>query len=320
MILLIECRRYITRAAMTEQSFQKRILRPLLISLVLLLSLGCLRAQVSKCVFKPPDESVLGALSEAIRKDPKNPAVYLERGKAFCDLSRYDEALKDIDGALVLDPKFPDAYALRGKIYFSRGNLKRSVEDLSQAIDLRPGNLDVYLARALSYQYSDQMDLALQDSIFVLNLNGSSLDALYYSGFAAFYLNMKGPANNYFDTAHQLASKTIESHPEDPCSSTAYAIRGMIRSYRKNYKEAEIDLKTAKELAGPYDTDSRYELALLYTKIKYYQFAVDELNEIISIDQEDALAYLRRAEVHDLMYQKEKAAADRKKYAEISSK
>ncbi len=55
-------------------------------------------------------EEQVADCSEAIRLDPSNPALYLERAEARSAVGRFEEALADYDRAISLDPDHAGAY------------------------------------------------------------------------------------------------------------------------------------------------------------------------------------------------------------------
>ena len=83
-------------------------------------------------------EEAIADCSEAIRLDPRDPALYLERAGARSAVARFEEAIADYDRAIRLDPDHAGAYLGRCRAKSELGQHEEAVEDYDHAVRLDP--------------------------------------------------------------------------------------------------------------------------------------------------------------------------------------
>ena len=86
-------------------------------------------------------EEAIADCSEAIRLDPRDPALYLERVQARSAVARFEEALADYDRAIRLDPDHAAAYLGRCRAMSELGRHEEAVEDYDHAVRLDPDSV-----------------------------------------------------------------------------------------------------------------------------------------------------------------------------------
>jgi tetratricopeptide (TPR) repeat protein len=79
-------------------------------------------------------------LEKELAINPGNGMAYFNLGEAYCQLSKWEQALLPIRKAIWLEPYFSSSYILLGKIYFQKKDLSSSVTVLKQAIQLDPNS------------------------------------------------------------------------------------------------------------------------------------------------------------------------------------
>jgi tetratricopeptide (TPR) repeat protein len=147
-------------------------------------------------------EKALADHTHAIALNAAGPANYYLRGKAFRQLSRYDESIADLKVYIDKVPKaaigplelgraytamgdtgnaesayrtaldlanaaiaanpYPVSYSERGAIYYSLHQYEESIDDFTAAIRRQPNNADYYFQRAVVYEAMN--DLANADA------------------------------------------------------------------------------------------------------------------------------------------------------------
>ena len=95
-------------------------------------------------------------LNQAILLDPQYAEAYNNRGAAYGDLGHHRRAIQDYDQAISLDPQLTLAYKNRGVSYTILNQHQRAIEDLNQAILLDPEDAQAYANRAISYTFLRQ--------------------------------------------------------------------------------------------------------------------------------------------------------------------
>ena len=83
-------------------------------------------------------EEVIADCTAAIRLDPRNPLLWLERGDARCGMERYEEAVADYDRAIRLDPDLVAAYLGRCRARSELGLHEEAIEDFDRVSCLDP--------------------------------------------------------------------------------------------------------------------------------------------------------------------------------------
>ena len=83
-------------------------------------------------------EEAIADCTEAIRLDPRNPRLYLERAGLRSELDRHEEAVEDYDRAIRLDPDLAPAYLGRCHAKSELGLHEEAVEDYDRLVLLDP--------------------------------------------------------------------------------------------------------------------------------------------------------------------------------------
>ena len=83
-------------------------------------------------------EDAIADCTEAIRRDPRNPRLYLERAGLRSELDRHEEAVADYDRAIGLDPDLAEAYLGRCHAKSELGLHEEAVEDYDRLVLLDP--------------------------------------------------------------------------------------------------------------------------------------------------------------------------------------
>ena len=83
-------------------------------------------------------EEAIADCTEAIRLDPRNPRLYLERAGLRSELDRHEEAVEDYDRAIRLDPDLAEAYLGRCHAKSELGLHEEAVEDYDRLVLLDP--------------------------------------------------------------------------------------------------------------------------------------------------------------------------------------
>jgi superkiller protein 3 len=156
--------------------------------------LGLATTQLAQKKFDAASEAFAGYL----KLNPGDKSAHFDRASALLNLSRYDEALAELDLADTGGAPSADALKMRGEIYMQQKQWKEAGDALKQAISLAPqdselsawmGRIDMELrdypaaVRALEQAYASnpQSADALRDlaNAFYLNENyAAALDAM----------------------------------------------------------------------------------------------------------------------------------------------
>lgn len=84
---------------------------------------------------KKYDEAILD-LTNLIKKDSKNPNLFLQRGNCFLATQNFELALSDYNHAIQIKKDFGEAYFNRANIYSKIQNLKQACKDIKYAAEI----------------------------------------------------------------------------------------------------------------------------------------------------------------------------------------
>jgi Tfp pilus assembly protein PilF len=101
--------------------------------------------------------------NRAISANSKSPEAYNNRGLAFYNLKRYQDAVKDYSQAIRLNPEDAIAYNNRGNAYYEMMKYEPAESDYNDSIAINPQYANAYLNRGLVHYQMDKNDQACMD-------------------------------------------------------------------------------------------------------------------------------------------------------------
>ena len=195
--------------------------------------------QASQKFMKKDIAGSLACLNEAIKLNPNNPMLYLNRGFIEHFIQDYKSAMSDYSYAIKLNPNFAFAYNNRGVLKVSLNDISGAFEDYEAALALNPKYADVYYNRGNLKYMTDDLKGALSDYDKAIEYNPKDSEAYNNRGVVKKRLNFNvGALSDY--------SQAISINPKD---SIAYANRGRLKKLYFDNEGAAIDLNQAVALA-----------------------------------------------------------------------
>lgn len=122
-----------------------------------------------------------------------SPEAYNNRGNAYIDLKKYNEAIADFTKALELKPDYAEAYLNRGTVYDELKKYNEAIADYSKAIELKPDYDLAYNDRGLTYYHLQKYEEAIDDYKKTIQINPFSQATKNNIGYA--YLCVKDYVN-----------------------------------------------------------------------------------------------------------------------------
>lgn len=95
--------------------------------------------------------------------------AYLQRGNAYTNQGRFEQALADWSKAIQLDPNLGEAYTARGTYYRVHGDLPRALADLERSLQIAP-TVDGFFQRGQVYSSLGQYQQAINDYTDAINI------------------------------------------------------------------------------------------------------------------------------------------------------
>jgi tetratricopeptide (TPR) repeat protein/uncharacterized caspase-like protein len=244
--------------------------------------------------------------SEAIRRDPKYPLAYYQRGLAYAAKHEYDRAISEYSKAIRRDPKFAPAYGQRGVAYRLKRDYDTAIADLSEAIRRNPKIAGAFIERGMAYRAKGDNDRAIADYTEAISINPKSAHAYSNRGNAYTAKKDYDRAFNDYGNAIRLA----------PNFAMAYFNRASAFMDTKKYNSALADCDESIRL------NPNYALAYVargraYRVLGKLDKALADYNEAIRRDGTLSLAYSDRGLAYEAKGRKAEATADFRKALDL---
>jgi tetratricopeptide (TPR) repeat protein len=122
-------------------------------------------------------DKAIADFSEAIRLDPHDPIAYLHRGHAWSEQHQYDKAVADFNETIRLNPQNAYAFRSRGHSWLDKGDKNAALADFTEAIRLDPREVTAHINRGLVWQSKQEAEKALADFDEAIRLDPRSVGA-----------------------------------------------------------------------------------------------------------------------------------------------
>lgn len=222
---------------------------------------------------------------------------HLRQAEILLSQQNIEEALFELDLAVAQDPYYADAYLLRARLKNQIGMRSEAQEDLRTALRLNPFVADLYgyngphaqlqllasnrqidLPAGQMAPYYDLLDgwMAKRESDFVFASASPDLELDYIES-AVWHLEREN-----LDAARSEVEKALT---ENPRSSVAYDLKGLILLKEQQWEEAEKALQEATRLEPGFSM-AWYNLSQVYQAQGKQDLALDHLNRAIASQEE----------------------------------
>jgi Flp pilus assembly protein TadD len=180
----------------------------------------------------------LSLWSNVVLGSPNKGRAYNNRGRAFMDLKKTDEAFSDFNKAIQLRSKYAVAYYNRGNVYEAENKLQEAFDDYNKSISLDSSYAPAYNNRGNVFKKEQKYDEALVDYSKAIKINPNYYNA--YNNRGTIYIGQ-----NKYDQAISDLNKAIELKPD---LAEAYANRGIAKLNSGDKEDSCLDFKTALDL------------------------------------------------------------------------
>jgi tetratricopeptide (TPR) repeat protein len=244
-----------------------------------------------------PEETV-SKLTDAIRNDPKNADLYLQRGITLANANRYPEAIDDYNRVTKLQPDNGQAYFLRGNLEEYSQQFSEALADYGQAIRFDPKPGQAYQRRGKLYFKIKKYDGAVSDFTKVIDL-------------------LPNPQTGYWDRAMvYAASQNHQKAIEDYTSALSFRVvpnileeRGEEYLKSGDYQHALSDFNETLRLKSG-SSLARFGRAKCYYQLHDYDHVIEDCTALIQRAPRFADAYRLRAQAYQQKQQSAQANAD----------
>lgn len=231
-------------------------------------------------------EDRLEILNKKIKKDSKNPELYLQRALYYQYNNSLDDALEDVNKAVELDPKNANVYLIMSSVYISMGKAQSAIEAINTGLSINQNNIDLLLGKAELYFLMKDKKQCLETIETIVKIEPNTEKAYTIKGL----LEMENEETNEAIASFQ---KAIEINPKE---YDALIQLGFI--FQNIDKNISIDyFKTTAKLF-PDKIEPRYDLAMIYQQEEKPYEAIEMYKEILQIDSTNSNAYYNMGYVY----------------------
>lgn len=226
--------------------------------------------------------SQLDSLSAAIVEEPNNANTYYKRALYFHNEGEFEQALSDIDRALIVDSLIAEFHYVKGNIFYDEQIIKNAFESYQKALELDPEHESTLLKLSQIELILKHYDLAIEMVNKALRLNPMNPSSYYLKGFIYLDGGDTATAVSSFQTAIEV----------DPEHYDSYVMLGKIWAkanpeYSENYYDQALRIQ-------PTSIEALYNKGMLFQNEERYIEAYAIYDEIIAIDSASYFAYYNK--------------------------
>lgn len=127
-------------------------------------------------------DPTIDALTEAIRKTPDDPTLYLQRSEIFYNHQAYDQAVADLAKVMKLDSMNLRAHHLLADVYMDSYQSARALATMQRAAMLYPDSINTKLKLSEFQLILKQYDAALQTIADIMKISPGNPEGLFMLG------------------------------------------------------------------------------------------------------------------------------------------
>ena len=100
---------------------------------------------------------------KVIAANPKMAEAYNNRGLAFYNLERHQQAINDFSQAIRMNPQYAEAFNNRGNAYYALDQYAKAEADFNKSLELKPKYAKALLNRGLAYFQMNKREESCKD-------------------------------------------------------------------------------------------------------------------------------------------------------------
>jgi Flp pilus assembly protein TadD len=100
---------------------------------------------------------------KAIAANPQMAEAYNNRGLAFYNLERHQQAINDFSQAIRMKPQYAEAFNNRGNAYYALDQYAKAEADFNKSLELKPKYAKALLNRGLAYFQMNKREESCKD-------------------------------------------------------------------------------------------------------------------------------------------------------------
>ena len=233
---------------------------------------------------EPDHRRAIADFNRAIDLRPDYAEAHFNRGNAYADLERLDDAVADYGRVITLRPDHAQALHNRGAAYGKLGRLEAALSDLNRAVTLLPQDASVHFNRGAIHADLGNDPQAVADYTRTIALQPDKATAYLRRG-EIYHLRLK-----QLDLAMQDFTQAITLAPGE---SEGYFNRGLLWADQGEHNRAITDLTQAIRLKAD-DAQAYFHRGLAYAERRDFDRARRDWQRAILLAPEGEAARLAR--------------------------
>lgn len=278
--------------------------------------------------------------THAIEMKPTDIDMYIERGKAFEALERFDEAYADYEKAKVFDPDEEDILFLLGRVSNKMGKYEQALSHLNHASRVAKREEKIYPEKVKTLLELGEYEMALKVSDTAMLFDENAIN-YYQRGLAYEKLNNDILAKRDFEKSVKEDKNFIESRLSlanlltrtgklddamEHCNEVlelndrntdAYHIRSKIYIEQLDYPSAINDI-SRNILIEPENPEHYLTRGTYYQEFNQHVNAINDFTKAIALNEGNPDYYFKRANSYEEIMDFENAAKDYSTITELS--
>ena len=236
---------------------------------------------------------------------------HFQKGIDLYHQGLFDEAIEELDKAVLADPNASAPYEAKSEIYRMTGKLDLSLQSLNEAINTRPeppDNIRLYRVRGRTHDMLGNIDLAEKDLGSAISL--SPEDATLYADRAWFYFVQEMYYKSVEDWERSMKLDPRDISTKFYSSLSYYKIGEYPRVIILNEEVIKVD---------PGHGNAHNQIGEAYIEMGEYQNALSALNTAIGLHDDRGIYYANRSRVYEKLGNTGLSNTDLKKACELNT-
>jgi tetratricopeptide (TPR) repeat protein/S1-C subfamily serine protease len=228
----------------------------------------------------------LASIEQAIKIEPHDLALLMEKGLLLTQLERYSDAVAAYTAAMAIKPH-PWAYTNRGAAYSGLKDYPKAIADYNQALTIQPNDVPAFTNRGAAYRDLKEYSKAIADLNKAIAINPKFGLAYNIRGTVYRALNDYPKAIADYQNAISIDSK--DPHPYTNRGNVLFDLKQYAKSIADHSQSIALDPK----LANAYNNRGN-----AYRAMNEHSKAMSDFNQAIMLDPKLANAYNNRGHAH----------------------
>ena len=241
--------------------------------------------------------------NKATSLNPKEYINFYHAGRLYHDLQQYEKAVKFLNQSTNLDKKHLESYQTKVKSLIALKKFPDALKESEKTLDIKKTDLNYYHHGVISYNLKN-FDKAVTNFEKAIRENSTFEDA--YNGLAKSLYSL-----GKLDDALAISDKVVKLNNNN---KESFLIRSMIYHKKADYPNAINDLSLILSNISPDDENIYFLRGEYYQEFNQHQNAINDFCKVLSINEENAMAYYQRAVSYEEISKDQEAVKDYEKF------